>query len=371
MEPAVPGADPAGFDAPDGIGDQFGVGPLDGGIEVGGDDQPLAGGPVVGPQPFAKDRVGHAVLEVGQACLFDHLDLGRLGVHHRIGEEIEHVRKLLAGPGQLVGIVPPGLALLVGVGRILVGHHPLRGALEQGQVGDTVDDGGDDLHRRRPGADDAHPCARPAARRGPNGRCGTSPPRSVHPVDLGVPGMVEHPGGGDDHVDHVAVPGGRRHGPPSVGEGTADDRIAEADPRHDAPILGHPLEIGTDLGAGGEPVAPFGGRGKGVGVQVRRDIAGQPRIGVLPPGPPDALGLLVDREIGEAGLGQPDGTENPGHTGADDRAPHPVLAANHGTESTTTGRAVREDRAPGRTAGPPVPTGILVGPTAARATVQR
>ena len=45
MESTVDRPDPFRFDALDGIGDQLGVRMLDGRIEVGGDDEPLAGRP--------------------------------------------------------------------------------------------------------------------------------------------------------------------------------------------------------------------------------------------------------------------------------------------------------------------------------------
>ena len=49
---------------------------LDRVVEVGGEDEPLARGAVLGTQPLAQRRVVDIVLEVREARLLDHLDLG-------------------------------------------------------------------------------------------------------------------------------------------------------------------------------------------------------------------------------------------------------------------------------------------------------
>jgi hypothetical protein len=51
---------------------------------------------------------------------------------------------------------------------------------------------------------------------------------------------------------------------------------------------------------------------------VRRHVAGQARVGVLAPGTAQALGLLVDGVVVEAGLLQLDGREDAGHSRTDD-----------------------------------------------------
>jgi hypothetical protein len=76
---------------------------LDRGVEVGGDDQPLAGGAVLGTQSLAQLRVEDVGLEVRQARLLDHLDLGRFRVDDGVGEEVEHVRQVLVQRSELLG----------------------------------------------------------------------------------------------------------------------------------------------------------------------------------------------------------------------------------------------------------------------------
>ena len=46
-------------------------------------------------------------------------------------------------------------------------------------------------------------------------------------------------------------------------------------------------------------MAPVGRGRERIGVEMGRDITGEPRVGVLPPRSPDPIRLLVDREVGE------------------------------------------------------------------------
>ena len=76
MEFAVDGAQSAALDPKDAFGDQAGVGPLDGVVEIRRDDQPLAARLVVGPQLLAQDQVRHVVLEIGTGQVLQRLKLG-------------------------------------------------------------------------------------------------------------------------------------------------------------------------------------------------------------------------------------------------------------------------------------------------------
>src|SRR5262249_52456086 len=51
----------------------------------------------------------------------------------------------------------------------------------------------------------------------------------------------------------------------------------------------------------------------------RRHVAGEAGIRVLTPGATEAVGLLVDDDVIAARLPKPDGGENAGHPGTDDR----------------------------------------------------
>ena len=54
---------------------------------------------------------------------------------------------------------------------------------------------------------------------------------------------------------------------------------------------------------------------------MRLDVAGAARVGVVPPGAADVLGLLQDDEVVDAGLLQLDRHAEPGEPGADDDDP--------------------------------------------------
>ena len=115
---------------------------------------------------------------------------------------------------------------------------------------------------------------------------------------------------------------------PSIAR-AARDLLAEADVVDHAVLAGDPLEVGQDLVARREGVAPVRVEGERVAVEVRRDVAGDARVGVLPPGAPEAIGLLVDDQIGQAGLPQLDGAEDPGHPRPDDHHPQVPLPRPH------------------------------------------
>ena len=51
---------------------------------------------------------------------------------------------------------------------------------------------------------------------------------------------------------------------------------------------------------------------------MRGDIAGDARVGILSPRPAKAIGLLVNCEVVETGLLQPDGTEDARHPCSND-----------------------------------------------------
>ena len=67
MQPSVSGADTPRLDSLDTLRHELRVGLLDRPVEVGGDDETLAGGPVVGTETLAQLAVPHVLLEVGPA----------------------------------------------------------------------------------------------------------------------------------------------------------------------------------------------------------------------------------------------------------------------------------------------------------------
>jgi len=148
--------------------------------------------------------------------------------------------------------------------------------------------------------------------------------------------MVQHTRGRDDDVDDVAMPTLRLDVPHSVFEPAARDRVAEAGLLLDVVLARDPLEIALDLAARREPVAPVGRGRERIGIEVGRDIAREPRVGVLPPRSAEPICLLVDRDVGEPGFLQLDRAQDARHPGADDREtqlavvvdqPRPLLSA--------------------------------------------
>ena len=79
------------------------------------------------------------------------------------------------------------------------------------------------------------------------------------------------------------------------------------------------LEILLNLRARRKTMAPVRIELEGVAVEVRGDVAADPRIGVLAPGATQAVAFLVDDEVCEAGLLQPDRAEDARHPCPDDR----------------------------------------------------
>jgi hypothetical protein len=71
------------------------------------------------------------------------------------------------------------------------------------------------------------------------------------------------------------------------------------------------LEVGLDFRTRRETMAPFRVQCEGVAVEVGRDIAGDAWVGILSPRPAQAIGLLIEDEVVEAGLPQLDCAEDP------------------------------------------------------------
>ena len=163
----------------DAFGDQAGVGPLDGVVEVRRDDQPLAARLIVGPQLLTQDRVGHVVLEIGTAEVLQLPELKltpRRPPHWRrsprtgpqLAAKLDHRRR----------VGPVASPILVVDGRIRHRQDPLRRALKQPQLADRC------RPARRPSARPTSRCRSPrsecrqTAHRGPSARCEKPGPRT-------------------------------------------------------------------------------------------------------------------------------------------------------------------------------------------------
>jgi hypothetical protein len=225
----------------------------------------------------------------------------------------------LLQPGRIVAV---DLARLGRNLEVRFDEQPLRRPLEQRQPGDPVDHGRDDLDGGRPGADHAEAAAVDLDRVVPPGTVEHRALERVLPGELGDVGMVQNSGGGDDDVDGVAVPGGRFDPPPSARPLAACHFLPEADVRQEPEPLGGADEVRLDLVAGRESPAPVGVEGERIGVDVGGHVAGDPGIRVLAPGAAQPVGLLVDGEVAQAGLLQPDPGQDARHAAADDRQSH-------------------------------------------------
>ena len=184
-------------------------------------------------------------------------------------------------------------------------------------MADVLHQGRDDLYGRRPGADHADALA--------GKRDVVIPPRAVErgagervePGEVGQGGVMQHTGRGDDEVGLVGRAVLEREPPTTVVEYAAGDLAAVADALVEPVAMRDVLEVGQNFPARREAVAPLGVQRERVAVEVGRDVAGDPRIGVLPPRSPEPVGLLVDDVVVEPGFLELDGRENPGHAGAD------------------------------------------------------
>ena len=78
------------------------------------------------------------------------------------------------------------------------------------------------------------------------------------------------------------------------------------------------LEVAQDVGLVGVFVRPVGLRGERERIEMRGHVAGRARIAVGAPHAADAIRLLQDDEVGEAGLFEPDAEPDPAEPGPDD-----------------------------------------------------
>ena len=192
-----------------------------------------------------------------------------------------------------------------------------------------VDDGRGDLNRRRSRTDDPDP--------GAVERNGVVPARAVEQraaegvqaLEVGVLGVMEHAGGCDHHVD------AGRDVPPPSSAASAPRRIRMPPPRRRSAHVARRRSRGPRPRSRpgsrfrGRHVAPLGIEGERIAVEVRRNVAGEAGIGVLPPRPPEPVGLLVQGEVGDPRLAQLDGGQDPRHPPADDGDTQITLRLRH------------------------------------------
>src|SRR5262249_4259896 len=155
--------------------------------------------------------------------------------------------------------------------------------------------------RARPGADDPHTLAGDRHVVIPACAVEARPAELFEAVDAGIRGMVEDAGRGDDDVGRVgrSVPG--LETPAPALERPAAHLRAVADAPIDAVAARDVLEVRPYLRARREAMGPLRVEREGVAVEVRRHVAGETGVRVLPPRSPEPIGLLVEHDVVEAG----------------------------------------------------------------------
>ena len=223
---------------------------------------------------------------------------------------------------------------------VRVGEHPRRRTLEHGELLGVGRHRGHDLEGAGSGPDDRHPLAGQIGPIDPPGRVHGQPGEVVAPVDVGELGPVELAHRADQRVGlddlavvlDVAVGGCRRlQLDRPAGAVFVPDRSTHLG--GEADVVGHPvaleavLEVGLQLGLAGEVLAPVVVGRERVRVEVVAHVHPGAWIAVLVPGAAHP-GVLLDHRVGDPGLAQPDGGQQPGHAGADDHhveGPHAVV----------------------------------------------
>jgi len=185
------------------------------------------------------------------------------------------------------------------------------------ELTDRPHDGRHDLHRARPGTDDADPAPGQFDGVIPAGAVERCAGERVETLDVGVAGMVQDAGGADHHIGLVGLAAGELDVPTGAVVAQPTDLGVELDEVAHAEACRHVLQVGEDLRPGSEGVRPVGVRCEREAVQVRGDVARDPRIGVVPPRAAQSVGLLVYDDRVEAGLLQLDRAEDAGHAGTD------------------------------------------------------
>ena len=117
-------------------------------------------------------------------------------------------------------------------------------------------------------------------------------------------------------------PGDRGQGQSPPPGGLVEGGVLHGGPEPEVgsePVAAHALlGVGQDLGLFGEPPGPVGLRGEGERVEVRGHITAASRVGVVPPGATDTVGLLDDGEVPHSRPNELDGQSQAGQTGSHD-----------------------------------------------------
>src|SRR5690606_21760789 len=150
------------------------------------------------------------------------------------------------------------------------------------------------LRRGRSRADDADALAVERDAVIPAGRVEDGTFERLDTLEPGDVHVMQHAGGGDDEIVPAFVPIRALEVPGTVAIAELRDLAVEARAFEHAEVPRDTLEVGANVLAFGHQRVPFRVAGEGVGVPVRRHIASEARIGILPPSAADAVAFLED-----------------------------------------------------------------------------
>ena len=207
------------------------------------------------------------------------------------------------------------------------GEHPGGGALEHRHLRDRVCDARQGLCGACPGADEGHRTPLKPVFMIPLSRVKTRTRKGFYAGNACTVGQVQAAQPAHHNVRTQLLTVGEGH-LPTVVVGVvvvthARHFTAEVQPGRQAKLIDAVPAVLPDFAATGIAVAPVGVQVKREGVHVRRYVARNVGVGVVPPGTADRLGFLQNHEIGNAALTQFHRHAQPRHAGAEDRDPHP------------------------------------------------
>src|SRR5439155_6545992 len=195
-----------------------------------------------------------------------------------------------------------------------------------------------ELHRGRAGADDRHALPGEVVRVVPAAGMEDLAAEAFETREVGDDRLVQRAGADDQRVGRVAARGRIEDPAPA---GVVPARLEQLGAgshvlRHAVALRGV-LEVVLDLGAPREHAAPLRVRSERVRVERRRDVAPAAGIGVVTPGAAEAVSLLEQHEVLDAGLAQFDRGANAGEAAAHDRGAQLALPSGRGRHGTGTG----------------------------------
>ena len=292
---AVVGDEAVRHDPGDAGGDHVDVRPGERRPVVVGDQHPLAAHRVAGGELVPQVRVGDLTPQRTQGQARGEAVDRRVqeAQAHALAYQIEPCPggPLRAGHGAERGLLDPADPARQ------PRHDPRGGALEERQLLDRRLDLRHELDGRGAGADHRDAPAGQVVVVPPTGGVEHRAGELVDPGQVGDGRVAERAGGTDQDPGAVVAAGGAQQPalalvvPPRLVH-----LVAQPQPRAYPEAVDAAAQVVPDLRLAGERVRPAGVGGEGERVEVRRDVAGAARVGVVTPGAADVLTPVEDDE---------------------------------------------------------------------------